>query len=96
MRKHFVTIFVCLLGYVASYAMIVRSDPMPMMLCGSALGEEPFTMPLKPDYRFARLNPILTQFYKPIHLVDAKLRPSYWQFEFAPHHFEAAIEVETF
>jgi hypothetical protein len=69
---------------------------MPMFCCGLALETESFAMEHFPDYRSDLLNPILTQFYKPIHWVDVKLRPSYWDLEFTLPSSEAAIEVEAY
>ena len=97
MNKHFVTIVVCLLGYAGSYAVLVRREyELISVYCDFALFTEPFAIPLDPDYRSDLLNPILTQLYKPLHLVDVKLRPSYWNLEFTPPSPEAVVEVEAF
>lgn len=94
MKRYFVALFGLLIGYVGSYAAIVRPNPGPFFICGFALGTESFTMPLNPDYRCRSLNPVLTQFYKPLHWADVKLRPRYWSFEFNPP--EPIVEVEAF
>lgn len=97
MKNYFVTIFVVLLAYVSSYAALARSEHHVPLFCCFELTSEPVIFKIDPDYyRCRSLNPILTQFYKPLHWVDVKLRPSYWSFEISFISTEPTDEVEAF